>query len=687
MIGIRKVFGIVMAVAFAAIALPAVAHNDDTINLVMGVVGPNQLTASLKHNDNGDQMKSFKMPFGTNVQSVSVTSVTISPNPPSSMPTVSVTGTGASGLISVATGLSLNYGQTLKLTLAVTTTGGAGCGSTTSTWTATGWDRTNFGGEKYPLRSTGNVLTANINGACTLTYTAGAGGTISGTTPQTVAYGGSGTQVTAVPNTGYSFVGWSDGVLTAARTDASVTANKSVTASFAINTYTLSYAAAAGGSITGTTPQTVNYGASGGAVTAVPPTGYHFASWSDGSTANPRTDTNVTGNINVTASFAINTYTVSTMAGSNGSITPPTQQVNYNSTAALTVTPDAGYYVLSATGCGGALSGNTFTTGSVTGNCLVTANFALKTLTFAPSPISATSAAVAASLTLPGPVFSVTVGLVPPPADDTPVTLTAAVPAMAPTGTTCPVLGPTVGSQTANTVSGSATFANLTFTGSPGTCALTAKATGYPDAILTPFVVYAGGDLDCTNSLGNYSTSAGTGTGAFDGPLDPAADQAYVGDPLSWGLRRYTNLGGGCSALVNYTLTTGLDAGKPFTYLAYDKGSPPQTGNFKYVIVFPAQPITPWPELRPLVAWVVDGLGQPIYVPGLACLSDNPLDAPALVMPLIPDFPDFPDNASYPHGSAAKMCIAQVGWTPLGGGLVQFWVKVIDQADGYVKTP
>ena len=36
----------------------------------------------------------------------------------------------------------------------------------------------------------------------TLTYNAGVGGTLSGTTPQTVASGGSGTQVTAAPNTG-----------------------------------------------------------------------------------------------------------------------------------------------------------------------------------------------------------------------------------------------------------------------------------------------------------------------------------------------------------------------------------------------------------------------------------------------------------------------------------------------------
>ena len=49
-----------------------------------------------------------------------------------------------------------------------------------------------------------------------------------------------------------------------------------MTATFAINTYTLTYTAGANGTITGTSPQTVDYGASGTEVTAVPNTGYHF---------------------------------------------------------------------------------------------------------------------------------------------------------------------------------------------------------------------------------------------------------------------------------------------------------------------------------------------------------------------------------------------------------------------------
>ena len=69
----------------------------------------------------------------------------------------------------------------------------------------------------------------------TLTYTAGLHGTITGTSPQTVESGADGTPVTAVADAGYHFVAWSDGVLTASRTDLAVTGDVTVSASFAID--------------------------------------------------------------------------------------------------------------------------------------------------------------------------------------------------------------------------------------------------------------------------------------------------------------------------------------------------------------------------------------------------------------------------------------------------------------------
>ena len=240
------------------------------------------------------------------------------------------------------------------------------------------WNDSSTANPRTDSSVTANVtVTANfaIN-TYTLTYTAGAHGSITGTSPQTVNYNANGTAVTAVPCTGYHFVSWSDGMMTASRTDSSVSADVTVTATFAINTYTLTYTAGANGTITGTSPQTVNYNTPGVAVTAVPSTGYHFVNWSDSSTANPRTDSSVTANISVTANFAINIYTLTYAAGENGSITGTSPQtVNYNASGnPVTATPSPGYHFVSWSDSSTA---NPRIDTSVSTNVTVTASFAI----------------------------------------------------------------------------------------------------------------------------------------------------------------------------------------------------------------------------------------------------------------------------------------------------------------------
>ncbi|MHC5184538.1 MAG: InlB B-repeat-containing protein, partial [Planctomycetota bacterium] len=91
----------------------------------------------------------------------------------------------------------------------------------------------------------------------TVDYTAGTGGTLTGETAQVVNYGADANEVTAVPDTGYSFVDWSDGSTDNPRTDLNVTANITVTANFTIDTFTVDYTAGAGGTLTGETAQVV----------------------------------------------------------------------------------------------------------------------------------------------------------------------------------------------------------------------------------------------------------------------------------------------------------------------------------------------------------------------------------------------------------------------------------------------
>ncbi len=141
-----------------------------------------------------------------------------------------------------------------------------------------------------------------------LTITISPPGCDATTSPAAGSYGclaGDNITITAYPNASMRFVDWAGA---ATGEDPSVTvlmdADKTVTANFAINRYTLTYAAGANGSVFGDSPQTVDYGGSGTAITVKPDPHYHFVQWSDGSISNPRTDTNVTADINVTAVFA-----------------------------------------------------------------------------------------------------------------------------------------------------------------------------------------------------------------------------------------------------------------------------------------------------------------------------------------------------------------------------------------------
>jgi len=218
-----------------------------------------------------------------------------------------------------------------------------------------------------------------------LTYTAGTGGSLNGTASQVVVYGGDGTAVEAVPDTGYYFTGWSDGGLANPRTDTNVMADLSVQASFALYQYTLSYAAGTGGSLSGSTSQTVDHGSDGTAVQAVPDTGYHFVQWSDGSTANPRTETGVMADLSVTAQFTLQQYSVVYTSQGNGTLQgQASQTVNHGENGtAITAVPDAGYD-FAYWSDGGFI--NPRTDVNVTANIAVSAAFALRqyALTYGP---------------------------------------------------------------------------------------------------------------------------------------------------------------------------------------------------------------------------------------------------------------------------------------------------------------
>jgi len=147
--------------------------------------------------------------------------------------------------------------------------------------------------------------------------------------------------------------------------------------------YTVTASAGAGGAISPSSAQ-VESGKTQ-TFTLVPDAGYQTASasgcggaWAGGNTY---TTGPVTADCTVTATFAqqiAQTYTITASAGVGGTINPSgAVTVNAGAIRSFTVTPKLGYSIASVGGtCGGALSGNTYTTHAITANCTVTASFA-----------------------------------------------------------------------------------------------------------------------------------------------------------------------------------------------------------------------------------------------------------------------------------------------------------------------
>lgn len=207
---------------------------------------------------------------------------------------------------------------------------------------------------------------------------------------QTVEHGANAT-VVATPKAAYNFAGWYNGA-TKVSSNASytfaVTANISLTAKFTIKTFTTTTANSTGGTAS-VNKSSVEYG--GSAIwTATPSTGYNFSKWSNGSTTNPLTVSDITANTHITPVFVLKSYTV-TWNPNGGTVDPTSTTKTHGSTLGTLPTPtraaDAQYtytfkgWFTAATG-GTQISASTTVTGNVTYYAQWTATYKNYTVTW-----------------------------------------------------------------------------------------------------------------------------------------------------------------------------------------------------------------------------------------------------------------------------------------------------------------
>lgn len=260
--------------------------------------------------------------------------------------TITPTGAGT-----VSGGGTYDYGSSIKSTATPATgynftkwvdeTGGE---STTNPYP--GWEITKNRTIQavFTIKSYSITLAAQFRIAETGDFTGGTtGGTVSG--GGTVTHG---TSVTAkaTPATGYSFAGWYEGsnkVSDSASYTFSATGNRSLTARFQRQWFTVTFTAGTGGSVAPTSAR-VEYGGEASS-TATAAIGYTFSGWSNGVKTAKLTVTNVTANETYTAEYTTNTYTVTYVKGTGiATISKTSETVSWGANATgCTATVTTGY--------------------------------------------------------------------------------------------------------------------------------------------------------------------------------------------------------------------------------------------------------------------------------------------------------------------------------------------------------
>ncbi|WLT33576.1 putative Ig domain-containing protein [Geothrix sp. PMB-07] len=214
---------------------------------------------------------------------------------------------GTGGSLTGSPTQTLAYGASTSSVTAV-----PALGYTFLNWTGPGFTASTANPLVIPGVTSNLTLTANFAPQTfTVNFQAGSGGSLSGNTTQTVAYGASTSAVMAVPSPGNGFVNWAGAGFSTSTSNplvvSGVTSDLTLTATFGA-LHAVTFSAGANGSLSGATSQSVLAGGDCSAVTANPNAGYALVGWTgtggfSATTANPLTVTQVTSDMAITATF------------------------------------------------------------------------------------------------------------------------------------------------------------------------------------------------------------------------------------------------------------------------------------------------------------------------------------------------------------------------------------------------
>ncbi len=205
--------------------LPSVFNSGDTLYVVVTVV-----------NDSGESAPSDEVFFAIPADDVFTLNYIA----------------GSGGSVSGVLSQTVSYGASGAMVTAAPSVG----------YSFVGWSDSVTSASRVDSNAVSNLnVTANFKvNSFELNYSAGVGGSIDGIASQAVNYGESGSLVTAVANKGYVFSGWSDSTEVTSRTDRNVVSNLLFTAQFSIITYSVSVKVGAGGTVSPSLNQQVDYG-------------------------------------------------------------------------------------------------------------------------------------------------------------------------------------------------------------------------------------------------------------------------------------------------------------------------------------------------------------------------------------------------------------------------------------------